>query len=60
MKFCINCIMPDTRPGITFNTEGLCIACQNNEKKKSIDWNSRFEELRNLCDRYRRKEGGAV
>lgn len=58
MKFCINCIMPDTRPGITFNTEGLCIACQNNEKKKSIDWNSRFEELRNLCDRYRRKEGG--
>lgn len=58
MKFCTNCIMPDTRPGITFNEEGVCIACQNNEKKKDVDWNARFEELKALCDKYRRKEEG--
>lgn len=58
MKFCTKCIMPDTRPGITFDARGECIACQNNEKKKTMDWNSRYEELKELCDRYRRKEPG--
>lgn len=58
MKFCTKCIMPDTRPHITFNKEGVCIACQNNEKKKSVDWDARFEELNMLCDKYRRKTPG--
>ena len=50
--------MPDTRPHITFNTEGVCIACQNNERKKDVDWDARFEELKVLCDKYRRKKEG--
>lgn len=58
MKFCKKCIMPDTRPGITFNQEGVCIACQNNERKKDVDWSSRMEELKILCDKYRRTEPG--
>lgn len=55
MKFCTKCIMPDTRPGITFDKSGVCIACQNNMHKKKIDWKSRFAELKILCDKYRRK-----
>lgn len=58
MKFCTKCIMPDTRPHITFNKEGVCIACQNNEKKKTIDWNARYKELENLCNKYRRSKAG--
>ena len=58
MKFCTKCVMPDTRPGITFNDEGVCIACQNNEKKKFIDWETRYKELEKLCDKYRRKQEG--
>lgn len=58
MKFCKNCLMPDTRPGITFNKEGICIACQNNAKKEEVDWRSRFDELKVLCDKYRRKQEG--
>ena len=58
MKFCTHCIMPDTRPGITFNEEGVCIACKNNEKKKTVNWDARMEELKALCDKYRRKEPG--
>lgn len=57
MKFCKRCIMPDTRPHITFN-DGVCIACQNNEKKKTIDWNARYKELEAICDKYRRKNDG--
>lgn len=58
MKFCTKCIMPDTRPGITFNQEGVCIACQNNEKKKNVNWGKREKELAQLCDKYRRKQEG--
>lgn len=58
MKFCKKCVMPDTRPHITFNAEGECIACQNNEKKKKVDWDSRYKELEKLCDKYRRKNPG--
>lgn len=58
MKFCTKCIMPDTRPGITFNENGVCIACQNNERKKTTDWSARYKELEMLCDKYRRKQPG--
>ena len=58
MKFCTKCIMPDTRPGITFNNEGVCIACQNHVKKKLVDWDARYHELEVLCNKYRRKELG--
>ena len=54
MRFCKKCIMPDTRPGITFNEEGVCIACQNHDRKKMIDWDKRYKELEELCDKYRR------
>ncbi len=58
MKFCVKCVMPDTRPGITFNERGVCIACQNNEEKSNVDWDARMEELKTLCDKYRRKKPG--
>lgn len=58
MKFCTKCVMPDTRPGITFDSKGVCIACRNNERKKDVDWDSRYHELEVLCDKYRRKQPG--
>jgi N-acetyl sugar amidotransferase len=50
--------MPDTRPHITFDDKGVCIACRNNEKKKHTDWDARFKEFEALCDKYRRKHPG--
>ena len=49
--------MPDTRPGLTFNQEGVCAACINFEKQKSTDWNKRWSELEKLCDQYRGSNG---
>ena len=60
MKYCKRCVMPDTRPGIVFNEEGVCQPCLNYEKRKSIDWDSRFEELRILCDAHKKKAGDNV
>ncbi len=45
--------MPDTRPGLIFDTNGICSACLNYEKQKDTDWNNRLQELRDLCDRHR-------
>lgn len=52
MKYCKKCLMPDTRPGITFE-DGICAACINYEKQKKTDWNQRFKELESLCNKYR-------
>lgn len=57
MKYCTKCCMPDTRPGITFNEEGVCSACQSYEHRKFVDWDKRWEELKVLCDKYRGMNG---
>lgn len=49
--------MPSTRPGISFDKEGVCQACRNNEKKDKVDWDKRFKELEKLCDKYRGMNG---
>ena len=56
MKYCSKCLMPDTRPGITF-IDGVCAPCINYEKQKIVDWDARKKELEILCDKYRGKYG---
>ena len=57
MKYCKKCVMPDTRPGITFNEEGICSGCQSFEHRKSVDWDARWKELEAICDKYRGMNG---
>lgn len=57
MKYCKKCVMPSTRPGIKFNEEGICSACQSFEKRKETDWDKRYKELEALCDKYRGMNG---
>ena len=58
MRYCKKCVMPDTRPGIQFNKDGVCSACQAYENRKNIDWTKRMEEFQALCDRHRGGGGG--
>ena len=44
MKICINCVLPETFPGVIFNSDGVCNHCQGfkgtgilNEQKKEYD-----------------------
>lgn len=56
MKICTNCLMMSTRPRLTFTKDGKCAACEWAEIKKSeVNWNSRLDELRELCDKIRGK-----
>jgi len=52
MKYCLKCVMPNTRPGIRF-TDGICAGCINYEKQKKTDWKNRRKELEKLCQKYR-------
>lgn len=53
IKYCIKCVLPDTKPYIKFNKLGICSACEFHEKKNKntkskIDWVKRGREFENL------------
>ena len=53
MKYCNRCVMPDTRPGLTIDEDGICVACKHHEQKNDIDWDERWNELETLANGYR-------
>jgi N-acetyl sugar amidotransferase len=73
IKFCASCVISNQRPNsaveyehtkdsvketIRFDSDGVCDACRVAETKRtSIDWGERESELRELCDRFRSKDG---
>ncbi len=72
VQFCRSCVISNQRPSssiefkhakgekkstIRFDAHGVCDACHFAQKKAGIDWSSRDQEMRALCDRYRRNDG---
>ena len=57
MRFCTRCVMPETKPDLSFNEEGVCHACMSYENRKSVDWDQRHTELLEIVDRYKSKDG---
>jgi len=45
VKFCRNCILPDTRPNLVLDVDGVCNACKSHAKKSTIDWGSRKKQF---------------
>ena len=50
-------MMPDTRPRIVFNEDGVCNACITAAQKVEIDWNERLAKFRRLVEDNRPKSG---
>jgi len=48
--------MPNTRPHTPFDG-GVCQACKNFDSRKNVNWDERLNELKDICDRHRRKDG---
>lgn len=57
LRWCSNCLAMSTRPRIKFDELGRCNACQWTERKKTFDWSARFDQLGDLLDSYRRRDG---
>ena len=49
--------MPDTKPDLQFNDEGICSACTSFASRVEIDWAQRRKELDEILARYRSKDG---
>ena len=46
----------DTKRSLNI-TSNICDACKFAETKKSIDWDAREEQLRSICDKFRKNNG---
>ncbi len=57
MKYCKNCLYPDTKPQLEFNNNGICSACTNNKLKETIDWNKKGNELKQILEKNKSKDG---
>lgn len=58
MRYCRKCVMPDTKPDLFFDEDGVCDACISATKKeKEIDWNKRKKEFLEILEKYRSKDG---
>lgn len=73
VEFCRKCVISNQRPSsavefkhtkdskkttIHFDEEGVCDACRYAERKaREVDWEERKAKLRELCDRYRSRNG---
>lgn len=55
--YCKRCVMPDTKPDLHLDEEGVCNACRAYENRKLVDWDARYKELLTVLERYRSRDG---
>ena len=53
LRYCVRCVMPDTKPDLQFDDEGVCSACRAYADREAIDWDERRRELEQVLTRYR-------
>jgi N-acetyl sugar amidotransferase len=51
VKWCANCVLPDTRPNLRIGPDGVCNACRNHRTRSGIDWAAREAALREVVAR---------
>jgi N-acetyl sugar amidotransferase len=49
--------MPETKPDLFIDEDGVCSACRHFEQRQEVDWDQRQEELQKILERYRSKDG---
>lgn len=57
IRYCRRCVMPETKPDLFIDEEGICNACRNYERRREVDWQKRRDELLQILDRYRSRNG---
>src|SRR5690606_34616443 len=56
--YCRRCVLPDTRPGIRLDADGVCNACRAHAAKARIDWPARRAALDALLAPVRERSRG--
>ncbi len=55
IRYCAKCIMPETKPDLHLDENGICNACRSYMNRKAVDWDKRKEELLTILEKYRSK-----
>jgi N-acetyl sugar amidotransferase len=55
LRYCGRCVMPDTKPDLLIDEEGVCSACRAYERRAGVDWDERHRELEEVLARYRKR-----
>jgi len=53
LTYCKMCVMPDTKPDLHLDDDGVCNACRSYESRASVDWDARYADLLRVLERYR-------
>jgi N-acetyl sugar amidotransferase len=54
--WCKNCLLPNTRPNLIIESDGICSACNNFSVKKKIDWKKREKEFIKIVKKIKNKK----
>src|SRR6266567_3876341 len=57
IRYCRHCVMPETKPDLFIDDQGICNACHNYARRQEIDWEARKEQLLQILKRYRAHNG---
>lgn len=58
MKYCQRCVVPENYAiPLTFDEDGICSACRVHEEKEKINWKDRGKKLKELLEKYKKKDG---
>lgn len=45
IEYCTRCLLPSTKPDLSFDKEGICAACENYSNRKTINWEKKGQEF---------------
>lgn len=57
LRYCVRCVMPDSKPDLLIDDSGVCSACRSYEFRAEVDWDQRLSELLTILDRHRNQSG---
>ena len=57
MKYCTCCLIPSTKPHITFNEKGICSACTSYQNRPNIDWEKRKKSFLEIIKKIKKNDG---
>jgi len=57
LQYCKKCVLPDTKPGVIIDNDGICSVCRTVENKKNINWKKRELQLKEICNSIKGKNG---
>jgi N-acetyl sugar amidotransferase len=56
MKYCKECLLPDTKPGLYFEA-GICSACLEYKHRANVDWAAREKDFRIIVQTAKARKG---